>query len=254
VIPAHRLDGPEGAPVLVLPSSLGTTRELWAPQLDLFASELRVLRYEHRGHGESAVPPGPYAIAGLGEDALELLDALGLERVLWCGVSLGGMVGMWLGARAPERLDALVLACTSARVGAPDVYAERATFVRAHGLEPVANGVLARWLTAETRRTKPELVARLRAVLVAQPVEGYASCCEAIAAWDFRDELGEVAVPTLVVAGALDEATPAEQTELLAQRIPHARLAVLEGAGHLANLERPAEFAETALAHLLART
>jgi 3-oxoadipate enol-lactonase len=244
---AHELDGPEDAPVLVLPCSLGTTRALWEPQLPAFARSFRLLRYEHRGHGGSPVPPGPYSLEELARDALALLDRLGLERVAWCGLSLGGMVGMWLGARVPERLRSLVLACTSARVPGPEVYRERAALVRERGLEPVADAVVSRWFTATA---DPVLVDRFRELLVATPVEGYAATCEAIAGWDFRDELGDVSVPTLVLAGSEDEATPAGDTQLLAERIPGARLAVLEGAAHLANLERPDAFAGAALGHL----
>jgi 3-oxoadipate enol-lactonase len=224
----HHFDGPADAPVLVLPSSLGTTRELWQPQVELFARELRVLRYEHRGAG---------SVEELARDALALLDELGLERVSWCGLSLGGMVGMWLAARAAERFDALVLACTSARVPAPDVYLERAATIRAQGLEPVADAVVAKWFTAETFHERPELPARFREILVSTPPEAYAACCDALARWDFRDDLVE--------------ATPAGDTELLAERVPGAHLLTLPRAAHLANLERPREFADAALAHLL---
>jgi len=254
VIPAHRLDGPAGAPVLVLPASLGTTRELWEPQLDAFTRSFRVLRYEHRGHGASPAPSGRYAIEDLARDALELLDDLGLERVSWCGLSLGGMVGMWLGAHAPERLDALVLACTAARMPAPEAYAERAALVRERGVEAIADAVVARWLTPQTARGRPELVARLREGLLSTSREGYAGCCEALAAWDFRDELAALAAPTLVIAGGEDEATPVAAAELLAERIPGARLVVIPGAAHLANLDRPRELADAALAHLVARS
>ena len=246
MIPAHVLDGREDAPVLVLPSSLGTTRELWEPNVAAFARSFRVLRYEHRGHGESPAPPGPYAMEELAGDALELLDALGIGRASWCGLSLGGMVGMWLGANAPERLDALVLACTAARVGAPDAYVERAATVRERGIEPVADAVVARWFAL----APPETRARFRALLAGQPREGYASCCEALGGWDFREELPRVSVPTLVIAASVDEATPRPDTDLLAERIPGARLVTIDGAAHLANLERPQEFADAALAHL----
>lgn len=248
---AHRFDGPANAPVLVLPSSLGTTRELWQPQVETFARVFRVLRYEHRGHGDSPVTPGPYTMEELARDALALLDELGLERVSWCGISLGGMVGMWLGANAPHRFDALVLACTSARVPAPGAYRERAAVVRGRGLEPVADAVVGKWFTAETFRERPELPARFRDLLVATPPEGYAGCCEALAGWDFRHDLAQVAVPTLVIAADEDQATPAGDTDLLAERIPGARLVTLAGAAHLANVERPREFADAALAHLL---
>jgi 3-oxoadipate enol-lactonase len=236
---AHDLHGPEDAPVLVLPCSLGTSRELWEPSL--FSDRFRVLRVELRGHGASPAPPGPYTIEELAGDALRLLDELGLERVAWCGLSLGGMVGMWLGARAPERLEHLVLACTSARVPAPDAYRQRAATVREQGLEPVADAVVARWFGD---LTPPSTRARFRALLVATAPEGYAGCCEALAAWDFRAEVPEVSAPTLVIAGEDDEATPTPDTDLLAERIPGARLVVLPGTAHLANVERPREFAD----------
>jgi 3-oxoadipate enol-lactonase len=239
---AHRFDGPADAPVLVLPNSLGTTRELWEPQVETFARTFCVLRFEHRGAG---------SMEELARDALGLLDELGLDHISWCGLSLGGMVGMWLGAHAAERVDALVLACTSARVPAPEVYGERAATVRAQGIEPIADAVVARWFTAETFREHPELPARFRAILVSTPPADYAACCEALAGWDFRNDLDDVAVPTLVIAGDEDEATPAADTDLLAERIPSAQRVTLAGAGHLANLERPREFADAALAHLL---
>lgn len=239
---AHDSHGDPDAPVLVLPCSLGTSRDLWEPSL--FAGRYRVLRVELRGHGASPAPPGPYSMAELARDAVDLLDELGLERVAWCGLSLGGMVGMWLGAHEPARLERLVLACTAARVPAPDVYRERAEAVRERGLEPVVDAVAARWFTD---LTPPETRTRFRAILAATSPEGYAGCCEALAGWDFRDELPNVAVPTLVIAGERDEATPKPNTDLLAERIPGARLVVLPGAAHLANVERPREFADAVL-------
>jgi 3-oxoadipate enol-lactonase len=224
--------------VLLLPSSLGTDRTLWDAQLDTVSRSVRVIRYEL---------PGRSTMAELGQDAIRLLDAEGVERASWCGVSLGGMVGMWLGANAPERLDRLVLACTAARMPTPEIYRQRAPLVRERGLEPIADAVVARWFTAAV---PPELPQRFRKVLVTTDAEAYARCCEALALWDFRDELPRVAVPTLVLAGSADEATPAEATDLLAARIPGARHAVLEGAPHLANVERPAEFTAAALVHL----
>jgi len=237
--------------VLVLPSSLGTTRELWESQIDAFEQDFRVLRYEHRGHGGSPVPPGPYSMSDLGADAIELLDGLGVDRAVWCGVSLGGMVGMWLAVHAPERLSGLVLACTSAHVASPDVYRQRAALVRERGIEAVAAAIVARWFTVTTFHERPELPERFRAIVIAQPVEGYAGCCEALAGWDFREELRSISVPTLVVAGSEDEATPAPETDLIAERIPGARRVVLDGAAHLANVERPDAFLDVVLPHLL---
>jgi 3-oxoadipate enol-lactonase len=212
--------------------------------LRAFTRSFRVLRYDHRGHGDSPAPPGPYSLEELGRDGLELLDELGLQRVSWCGLSLGGMVGMWLGAQVPERLAALVLACTSARVPAPGAYVERATIVRDHGIDAIADAVVARWFTAGA---PAELRERFRRILVSTPAEGYAGCCEALAGWDFRDNLPRIDVPTVVIAGDADEATPKADTDLLAQRIPEARLVVLDGAAHLANVERPEAFADAVL-------
>jgi 3-oxoadipate enol-lactonase len=245
---AYDMHGADDAPVLVLPSSLGTTRALWDGQVEELSRAFRVLRYEHRGHGASTVTPGPYSIRQLAEDALALLDELRLARVAWCGLSLGGMVGMWIGAYAPARLSSLVLACTAARVGAPDVYAARAAAVRAHGIEPIADGVVERWFTPNA---PAELRARFRAILVSAPVEGYAATCEALADWDFSEHLADVGVPTLVLAGELDTSMPSADSELLAARIPGATHVSLRGAGHLANLEQPAAFTAAVLDHLL---
>jgi 3-oxoadipate enol-lactonase len=241
----HDLHGDADAPWLVLPCSLGTSRELWDPAP--YARHFRVLRYEHRGHGESEAPPGPYTVEELAADALALLDGVGVERASWIGLSLGGMVAMLVAACAPERIERMVLACTSARVPSPKAYAERAGTVREHGIEPVADAVITRWFTPAA---PDALRMRFRAILVATPTEGYAGCCEAVAGWDFRERLGDVAAPTLVVAGAEDESTPAADTALLVERIPGARSTELEGAAHLANVEQPDAFAEAALAHL----
>ena len=247
---AHVLEGPAAAPVVVLPSSLGTTRELWDAQVDALTADFLVLRYEHRGHGASPVPPGPYSMSDLGADALDLLDTREIERAIWCGLSLGGMVGMWLAVHAPERLSALVLACTSARVAAPEAYRERAELVRRDGIEPVADAVVARWFTVTTFQERPNLPERFRAIVTAQPAEGYAGCCEALAGWDFREQLASISTPTLVVAGSEDEATPAPDTDLIAERIPGARRVVLDRAAHLANVERPRAFLDAILPHL----
>ncbi len=245
---AHRLEGPDDAPVLVLSSSLGTAFELWDGLVPELASRLRVLRYDHRGHGRSEVPSGPYTVAELAADVLELLDRLELDRVSFCGLSLGGAVGMWIASRAPERVDRLVLCCTSACFGPPEAWAERARTVRTRGLEAIADATMERWFTPPFRERRPEVAARYRQMLVATPPEGYAGCCEAIGAWDFRPELGSIAVPTLVVAAAEDPSTPPEHAELIADSISGARLVVLEDAAHLANVEQPEAFARAVLA------
>ena len=234
-----RADGPARAPVLVLGGSLGTTTAMWDPQLRALAGPYRVIRYDHAGHGHSPPLDTPCTVPALGAALLDLLDDLGLERVSYAGLSLGGMVGMWLAANAPDRIDRLALLCTSARLGPAESWRERARLARSSGMAGVADTVVARWFTPAFAATRPEVVARYRRMLAATPAAGYAACCEAIGAMDLRAELSRVRAPTLVVAGADDPATPVPHAELIAGRIPGARLCVVDGAAHLANVERP---------------
>jgi 3-oxoadipate enol-lactonase len=225
-------------PVLALPSSLGTTTELWDPNVGYWSDAFRLLRYNQRGRT---------SIMELGRDLLELLDEVGADRVSVCGLSLGGATAMWVAANAPERIDRLVLACTSARFSDPEPWLERAALVRERGLEPIADSIVARWFTPAER---PEVVARFRKLLVETPPEAYAACCEALAAWDFRDRLDMIQAPTLVIAAAEDPSTPPEHAELLAREIPDAKLVVLTDAAHLANVEQADAFSKLVTKHL----
>jgi 3-oxoadipate enol-lactonase len=239
----HRVDGPEDAPVLVLGPSLGTTLDLWEPQLADLASSWRVLRYDLPGHGGSESIHG-----GVGDiaDALAgLLDALGLTKVAYAGISLGGAVGTALALDHPGRVSSLVLCCTSARFGEPSAWRERAARVRSEGLEPLADMLVGRWFTPGYARA-----GEARRMLAHVAPQGYAACCEALAAFDVRDRLTKVSAPTLVIAGADDAATPVGHAELLAQRIPGAELVVVSGAAHLANLERPEAVTHAIRRHL----
>ena len=247
---AHRLDGPEDAPPLVLSNSLGTTMAMWDPQLGPLSANRRVLRYDRRGHGASPVPDGPYAIDDLGRDLLALLDALGIERVDFCGLSLGGMVGMWLASEAPERVDRLVLCSTSALLGPPEQWTERAATVRERGMDAIVEAGLERWLTADFRAARPDVARRMGDMLRSAPPEGYAACCEAIRDLDLRERLGAITAPTLLIAGADDPSTPPAHLERIRAGVPGARLAVLEHAAHLLNVEHPDVVTGAILAHL----
>jgi 3-oxoadipate enol-lactonase len=249
---SRRFYGPSDAPVLALPSSLGTTAGLWDANVPSWSESFRLLRYDQRGHGGSEVPPGPYSVENLGRDFVSLLDELRIDRVSFCGLSLGGATAMWLAAYAPERIDRVVLACTSARFGDPGGWLDRATVVRGEGLEAIADTVLERWFTPRFTRKRPQVVARFRKLFVMTPREGYAGCCEALAGWDFRDALGQIEAPTLVIAGAEDTATPSDHGRLLADRIPKARLVVLPSAAHLGNVERADAFSSLVREHLAA--
>ncbi|MFL5818754.1 MAG: 3-oxoadipate enol-lactonase [Conexibacter sp.] len=231
--------------------SLGASPTMWDPQVAAFGARLRTIRFDHRGHGRSPVPPDPYAIADLGGDVLALMDRLGLERASYCGLSLGGMVGMWLAAHAPERIDRLVLLCTAAHLPPPEGWRRRARAVRSAGtVAAVADAVLPRWVTPAFAAARPERVAALRAMLVGTPPAGYAACCEAIATLDLRAALPRIAAPTLVIAGREDLATPPAHAEAIAAAVRGARLELLSPMAHLGNVEQPDAVSALILDHL----
>ena len=211
-----------------------------------------VLRYDYPGHGLGPSKPIS-SVEELGRGVLAILDSHGIERVSFCGLSLGGAIGSWLAMHAPGRIDRLVLACASSRFGSAEGWRARIEAVRAGGVEAVAEVVEAIWFSPATRRDDPGLVRAYREMMVSAEREGYAGCCEALAAWDPGEQLGGIRAPTLVIAGSEDTATPPEQGEKLQRLIPGARLSVLEGAGHLANLEQPDAFNRLLVGHLTAR-
>jgi 3-oxoadipate enol-lactonase len=240
----HRFDGPEDAPIVVLGPSLGTTLDLWEPQLPALTASWRTLRFDLPGHGGSAPMHG--SVADFADAVVDLLDGLGVGRVAYAGVSLGGAIGTSLALRHPDRLTSLALCCTSARFGDPGPWHDRAARVRAEGLAPLTDLFLGRWFTADYAGPGADAV---RKMLEQVDPEGYAACCEAIADFDARDRLGDVRVTTLVVAGAEDVATPLDHAEALAGGIPGAELVAVPGA-HLANLECPRPVTEALVRHL----
>jgi 3-oxoadipate enol-lactonase len=245
----HQIEGPERAPVLVLSNSLGTTLEMWRDQAHALGERFRLVRYDHRGHGGSPVPPGPYALDDLGRDVLALLDSLGAERFSFCGLSIGGMVGMWLASEVPECVERLALCCTTPRFDS-DTYDARTRKVRAEGVGPIADAVLERWFTPEFRATRPETVQWARSMLRGTPAEGYAGCCEAVRDADLTNRLKDIRAATLVIAGAEDPVATVDGAESIRDSIPEARLVVIEGAAHLANVEQPEAVTQAILDHL----
>ena len=245
------LEGPAGAPVVVLGNSLGTTRAVWEPQQALLRQHFRLLRYEHRGHDGSPAPAGPYTIGQLGADVLALLDGHGIERAAYCGISLGGMIGLWLAANAPGRIAALGLCCTSAYLPPASLWAERSRQVRSAGMSAVARQmVTGRWFTPALAAREPSVPASFVVQLEATDPEGYAGCCEAIAAMDLRPSLASITAPTLVIAAAEDPATPPWHGAVIASGIAGARLQVIRGAAHLANVSAPGEVGSALLGFL----
>jgi 3-oxoadipate enol-lactonase len=246
---AWRYDGPEHAPVLVLSNSLGTDMGMWEPQIAAFSSHFRVLRYDQRGHGRSGAPLGGYSIDRLGRDLIELLDLLGHERVHFCGLSLGGMIGQWLGIRAPERLNRMILANTSSYMGPPDAWDGRIDLVRNEGMALLAQASVDRWFTAAFAASSPAAIAPVAAMLQATNAAGYVGSCAAIRDMDLRRSASLIVTPTLVIGGAKDPATPPPHSEALADTVPDAKLIMLEAA-HLSNVECPELFRDAVLSFL----
>jgi 3-oxoadipate enol-lactonase len=235
----YELGGRAEGPQIVFTGSLGTDRTMWKTQSDRLGERFRTLRYDIRGHGASSAPEGPYSIADLGSDLVALLDRAGIERASLCGLSIGGMISMWVAAHHPERVERLVLCCTSALLGPPEGWHQRAATVRAEGVEAVADAVLERWFTPEFAAQHPQVIEDMRARLTATPAEGYAGCCEAIAAMDLTGDLPSISAPTLVLSAADDPATPPVHGRRIAELIPGARFEIVSPAAHLATVERP---------------
>jgi 3-oxoadipate enol-lactonase len=236
----HELSGPEDAPVLLLGNSLGTNLSMWEPQVAVLSQRYRVITFDQRGHGASPVPPAPYAIEDLGADVVALADHLGIARASYVGLSIGGMAGIWLGANAPDRLERLVLMCTSSYAPPASRWMERVATVRAAGTtEAIADAVVERWFTPAFAAAHPDTIAAHRAMIAATDPEGYCGCCEAIAAMDLRDALPTITVPTLVISALEDQALPTEHQRLIADGIPGARLELIEDAAHIASAQQP---------------
>ena len=237
----YRFDGPDDAPVLLMSNSLGTNLGMWDPQIPALAARYRVLRYDSRGHGQSAVTHGPYDIALVARDALGLLDALRIDRAMFCGLSMGGMVGQWLGANAPQRIAKLALCNTAAQIGAADVWNARIDAVMNGGMAAIVDGVVARWYTPAFVAAAPDAIASSRNMLLTTPANGYIASCAAVRDMDQRSTAERIAAPTLVITGTHDAATPPAAGRFLADKIAGAQYVEL-AAAHLSNVEAEADF------------
>jgi 3-oxoadipate enol-lactonase len=237
----YELAGQESGPVLVFSNSLGTNLGMWDAQTADLATNFRLLRYDKRGHGQSSVPPGPYSIEMLGRDVLALLDFLRLDKIDFCGLSIGGQTGMWLGVNAPDRLKKLIVSNTAAKLGTAETWKQRIDTVRTAGMTPVALAVIERWFTAGFRSTEPIEVARIRSMLETTEVDGYVGCCAAVRDFDYREKLCGIRVPTLVISGTHDPAALAADGCWAAEQIPGAKFVELD-ASHLSNIEARERF------------
>ena len=247
---AYQIDGSEGAPALALVNSLGTNLRMWEPQMARFSQAFRVVRYDCRGHGASAAPPGEYTIEQLGRDLLALLDALRIERAHVCGLSLGGMVALWLAANAPERVARVVFADTAARIGTVESWTARIALARTAGMSAVAELALARFLSARFRSQHPDVARQLREMVESTNLEGYTGACAALRDADLRPSLPAITAPSLIIVGEGDESTPPAQARALHSAIRGSELVIVHDAAHLANVEQPEAFSRAALAFL----
>ena len=241
----YRIDGPAEAPALVLSNSLGTNLAMWAPQVELLAASYRVVRYDTRGHGRSSSPAGHYTIDQLGHDVVALLDHLGIARAHFVGLSMGGLTGLWLAQNVPDRLDRLVLANTGAKIGTPERWNPRIATTDARGAaglpEDLCDAIVELWFTPRFRALSPDRVAPVRRMLIETSGSGYAANCAAIRDADLRAGLGDIRVPTLVIAGAHDPSTPPTLGRDIAQAVPGAAYVELDAA-HLSNIEQAGAF------------
>jgi 3-oxoadipate enol-lactonase len=250
----YQLDGPASGPVVTLSHSLATNLSMWDPQARALASRYRVLRYDTRGHGGTDAPAGPYGLEQLAEDARALLRALGIARTHFIGLSMGGFIGQLLALTHPEMLQSLVVCDTTSRVPpeARPMWDERIRVAQNQGIEPHVEPTIGRWFTAPFREQRVDVINPVRAMIRGTPPQGYIGCCHAIAALDLTDRLGGIRVPTLVIVGEDDPATPAAASRTIHERIKGSELVILKSASHLSNLEQ-AEAFNRAITTFLAR-
>lgn len=250
----YQLDGPQGAPVLLLSNSLGTDLRMWDPQLSAFTEHFQVLRYDTRGHGQSLVTEGPYSIDQNGRDVLALLDALQLPSVLFCGLSMGGLIGQWLAINAPQRLQKVVVCNTAAKIGAPEVWNPRIETVLRDGkaaMQALREASIARWFTPEFAKAAPQLVEPVVDMLAQTSPQGYAANCAAVRDADFREQVSTIKLPVLVVCGTQDAVTTPADGRFLTEQIAGAEYVEFHGA-HLSAIEVGSAFAERVVTFLQA--
>lgn len=245
----YEFDGPADKPVLALSNSLGTNLHMWDTVVPALSGDYRVLRYDMRGHGESTVSPGPYTIPHLGEDLLSLTETLGIQQFFFCGLSVGGMIGIWLGIHAAHRLKKLVLANTAARIGTQEGWNDRIANVQGGGIASVADGIIDRWFTPGFREAFPSEVEATRAMLLASPPAGYVATSAAIRDMNMTSELHLIQTPCLIIAGTHDLSTPPSGSRQLAQEIPKSQYVEFPTA-HISSIERANDFSNAVLAFL----
>ena len=247
----YHLDGDEDLPTLILSNSLTTNLHLWDEQVSSFANYFRILRYDNRGHGGSSSPKGEYTIDNIGNDILLLMDHLDINTASLCGISLGGMVAMWLGIHAPNRVDKLVVCNSSSDIGSPDPWQERIKMVNSKGMASIVDAGLERFLSERFRKSGSPKIELLKSMMLTCEVSGYSGCCAAVRDMYLTTQLTKINNQTLIIAGELDPSTPVPHSELINQEITTSSLIIIKGVAHLSNIEKPVEFNKAVLDFLL---
>ena len=240
------VSGRDSGPLLMLSNSLGTDLHMWDDQAAEFGKRFRLIHHDRRGHGRSGAPKGPYSFERFGRDILAILDALKISKVNWCGLSMGGMDGQWLGANAPDRVEKLVLANTNFYYADKAPWADRIKFVTENGLEALVEVNMKRWFTDGFRARAPETMERMRKMFVASDRAGYCACVGAVRDIDFRASNPTIKAPTLVIVGTHDAATPPAAGQGIAGQVKGAKVVALDAA-HISNVEQPKAFADAVL-------
>jgi 3-oxoadipate enol-lactonase len=246
----YEVEGAQDKPVLMFCNSLGTTLHMWDGQMPEVLKHFRVVRYDRRGHGKSGVPNGPYNMEMLGRDALAVMDAAGVDKINWCGLSMGGMVGMWLGSNAPQRCNRLILSNTSAYFENKQIWNDRIALVKEKGLTAIVGGTLERWFTKDFRDREPAKVKSIADMFLATKLEGYIACGQAVRDMDHREIIKKITTPTMIIAGKQDAGTTVEMAELIRKSIPGASMTLFDAA-HIANVECEHDYTEAVLGFLL---
>src|SRR5262245_32615917 len=246
---SYSVEGPADAPTLLFINSIGTTRDLWLPQVPALVGTYRIIRYDARGHGSSSVPQGDYTIEQLGRDALAILDAEDVIKAHVCGISLGGITALWLAVNAPDRVSSLVVANSAARIGTVESWNERIAMVQERGMQGAADMAIPRWFSQDFTRRNPELAASYRAMVAACPQAGYLGCCAALRDEDLRGALSRIHCPALVVAGSIDVPTPPEGLRFIHEAIAGSKMLTLDAA-HLSNVEQSEAFTSAVMGFL----
>ena len=228
-------------PAIIFSNSLGTNYAMWQPQIDHFKDDFFVICYDTRGHGASSAPQGPYTLEQLGQDVVNLLDHLNIEKAVFCGISMGGLTGQWLAVHKAKRFNQIIVCNTAAKIGQEQAWNERAALVREQGLQPIASTAAGRWFTDKFIQNNAAEVEKLQNSLAAGSAEGYASCCEALAKADLREQLEEIRVPILVIAGQKDPVTTVSDGQYMVNHIKNSALFEIN-ASHISNIECPNEF------------